>query len=462
MDPLFSVLLGVGGVLAVVIFKIVGDRQARRAYAEAAQALGFAHLPGQLGSRRERMEGEINGVHLDVRTANRRRGKDKTLITRFEATAPGIPVSLKLSKESLGTTLGRMVGISDVEIGDPDFDHAVLVKGPSLVLSAALDARTREMIQQQITTAGLVVEGGAVVMESSERLKRADLIVGRARAISHVAGRLVINGGEIPGRLRRNVEGDPFPGIRSHCLSLLMTHYPDDPQTRLAAAAAMSDADAAVRLLGAQASGAEGRAVLWAIATQVGAEDIHRASALASWLALAPPEEAAPQIVALLQQLGPQVKHHPRLAGVLFEASQDASALPLLERLAEHVDAQSSEALARALARLGLPQQSCPALARLLRIEDLQTRLIASEALGRLGDHRAISPLNACTQGLLTDGRLKALAKAAIEQIEAREGPAQFGGLSIAESDGREGALSMDERGKLSPATPQRRSEPEG
>ena len=54
-------------------------------------------------------------------------------------------------RKGILSALGKLLGIQDIEVGDPDFDEAFIIKGndESKVLRLFSDARIRQMIQAQ-------------------------------------------------------------------------------------------------------------------------------------------------------------------------------------------------------------------------------------------------------------------------------------------------------------------------
>ncbi|MFN3200476.1 MAG: hypothetical protein ACE366_18905 [Bradymonadia bacterium] len=452
-----ALIFGLLAFAALTGLRYASARQIKDAHRQAAEKLGMVAQLGRTFETRERIDGVLEGfdVRIESREGTEKKNSNKK-VTCFEVDSGGlIPNTIKFSREGFGTTLGRIVGRGDLEVGDADFDRAVFIQGPSLILYAVLDAKTRSMLQRHIEEYDLSVGEGRARAESTERVRRAEIIVGQIKSMAVLTERLCVRRrDEIPARLRRNVESDPFHVIRGRCLSMLLEHYPDHDQTALAAEVALQDSEPEVRVLAAEALGAEGLPVLWSLVSDARATDEVRARAFSQWSAQN--VAATTQLEGVLQDLGPHIGKVPLLSAHLFRACLqlppgDWSTLDaLLGRLAPHVASEAAEALAHAVVHIAQPGQCTPTLLAVLSIEHLKTRLIAAEALGRLGDRRALAPLERCTQGLLTDGELKRTARAAMEAIDAREAHVQLGGLSVVDECEREGALSFDERGKLS------------
>ncbi|MFN3197192.1 MAG: HEAT repeat domain-containing protein [Bradymonadia bacterium] len=188
-------------------------------------------------------------------------------------------------------------------------------------------------------------------------------------------------------------------------------------------------------------------------------------------------EPAAQEMVTLLHTLEPRLGTFPDLSSALFHAcarlrfehSEHRHALvETLERvLLQPCDPDASQhvlPLANALLEIVPPDACTPTLVSMLSTNSFEVQSLAIEALTRLGDRRALGPLTRYTDDVSNEPQLQDDAQAAITAIEAREGPRAFGGLSLAQSDDPQGALSFDERGKLSQladdssSTPNRRT----
>lgn len=91
------------------------------------------------------------------------------------------------------------------------------------------------------------------------------------------------------------------------------------------------------------------------------------------------------------------------------------------------------------------------ALISLLGSASTRVQIPTAQALGAIASVRAVEPLLPLTEGLLTDGALKRVARAAVHDIQRRLGDVSAGSLSLASPGPDAGALSVSaEAGALS------------
>lgn len=131
MDP--ALLLAIGfGVVFLAVFWIVGKRQARQ-WIASGESVGlspearsggwgtprFPDLVGRKGSREVRLRTFTTGA-----------GKSRKRWTTIAAALPTADArfELTLTREGLATKLGKLFGMQDVEVGDPDFDREFRVR----------------------------------------------------------------------------------------------------------------------------------------------------------------------------------------------------------------------------------------------------------------------------------------------------------------------------------------------
>ena len=125
--PGFFALFAIAAVVAAIRSIQVIQRR-NLAWQRAAKQLGITLKAstglGGLGSRPS-MEGRIRGlaVKIDLVSHN-----DSTF-TRYRVRFPPLRLALGIKRQTFFRSLGTKLGLTDIEIGDPVFDEAVVVKG---------------------------------------------------------------------------------------------------------------------------------------------------------------------------------------------------------------------------------------------------------------------------------------------------------------------------------------------
>ncbi len=80
------------------------------------------------GLSRPVISGNVNGLPVTIDTYTQRSGNSSTTYTRYRVGFPPLGVGLKLQRESGFSFFGKLLGIEDVQVGDPVFDGAVKIE----------------------------------------------------------------------------------------------------------------------------------------------------------------------------------------------------------------------------------------------------------------------------------------------------------------------------------------------
>ncbi|MBI3268182.1 MAG: HEAT repeat domain-containing protein [Planctomycetes bacterium] len=429
--------------MAVMAAFAIRASQAERKGVRRAWEVAAAELGLQLVKRTSHMgfalTGRLHGFPVSVDMVLRG-GKHKKTYTRFSITGTEIFEGLTFHEEGLLTKLGKVFTGEDVQVGSADFDRRALVSGLQAESLAVLDERTRPMLLQFLKQGGKL-EGGTLSLERPETIKEPRALAWNVQAVVELARALSIKKQEVPDRLLRNATQDPEPGVRRRNLEALLTGFAGSVEARSACEAALREKNPAIRLLAIQGLGEAG----WTAAQElVEAADVPlelRAEALGHLVEVLPNERLLPIVErALASRWEPLVcpalagfrrlRHPPAFESLearAREAQHPATVTALAEALGEHYGARAQAAL------LGL-----------LRHESFAPRVAAARWLGRVGDVGAVEPLLACAQAApLLGGELRGAARDAVKAIQGRLSGAEGGCLTLAESGGETGALSM-------------------
>ena len=324
----------------------------------------------------------------------------------------------------------------EAEIGDRSFDDAFFLQGPTRLVFALLDARTRGLMMELKEKSQFSIASGELrsIVNNDEKLPRVlRLLLDLGKRITppfNVVERLVENAGQ-----------DSDPGVRLQNLLLLIRELSWSPETDGALRTACSDPVPEIRLRAAKQLGAEGRAVLLDLAEKL--EDDGVSAEALSILGAELPFERVDAILHLALRRRRLLSAHACLGRM---ASHGAAAV---DRLAKVLDRESGElapAAAEALGATGSPAAE-PALIQALQRDEAEVKVAAANALGRVGSTAAVLPLKEAAEPFDLD--LRRATRQAIAEIQSRVQGASPGQLSLA--DGEAGQLSLaDQSGQLS------------
>ncbi|MFT5583245.1 MAG: hypothetical protein ACI9VR_000823 [Cognaticolwellia sp.] len=132
MEAMFP-LLFVGFFGMIIWFGLNSAKKRQQLYRDSAATLGLeCFASGKWGI--PRLMGQYRGFEVVVDQEIHGSGKHKTTYTRFKAQPlKPLPLGLNVSKEGLGSKIGKFFGGQDIQIGDKRLDDALLIKGQSEV-----------------------------------------------------------------------------------------------------------------------------------------------------------------------------------------------------------------------------------------------------------------------------------------------------------------------------------------
>ena len=330
----------------------------------------------------------------------------------------------------------------EIEIGDEPFDRAFHVVGPLWLLCVLLDAETRSLLLKVSTEISLEIAHGELRAEMPNRQLSAVLPL-----LLAIGQRLArpLNAAQ---RLAENVRNDPAAGVRLLNLLSLLSEHPGDRETVETLRAACSDAIPQIRLRAALGLGAEGRAVLAALAES--AEDDAVSARSVSLLGRELPIERARDI--LDHALRNRHLQTGRACLEQLARGGDPADVDVLAQVMAGETGELATAAALALGSLGSPAAEPPLIQALQREpEDLQ--VAAATALGRVGTTAAVLSLEEAVERFPHNPDLPKAALQAIAAIQSRLPGASPGQLSLAGADVGNLSFAQAEGGELSIAT---------
>jgi hypothetical protein len=141
--------LAIGAVVVaiVVVLKAQSVREANRVYCRLAQTYGGSCIQaGAFGRPSVRFQYKGVAVLVDVYSTG---GKNPTFYTQLHVNWPGAAIRLEVYPERFFSRIGKLFGMEDIEIGDPQFDEQYIVKSNDLAaVRPWLSAGVRTCIEQ--------------------------------------------------------------------------------------------------------------------------------------------------------------------------------------------------------------------------------------------------------------------------------------------------------------------------
>ncbi len=128
---------------------------------------------------------EVTVDHFMVST-----GKSSVIYTRVVAQAPGAQgLRLKLSTEGVLATVGKALGLGDLQLGDAAFDERFLVRGNDPAITAAwLSPKVRGALMESGREYGFALEDGAVKAQRTGLEHDPERLAAAMRAVAALAG----------------------------------------------------------------------------------------------------------------------------------------------------------------------------------------------------------------------------------------------------------------------------------
>ena len=241
--PVPFILLIILGLLVGMAVAITTGRATRARWSDAAARLGLEITPGGMLSS-PRIDGLIDHHVVSVHKYTKGGGNNQQVFTRYQVDYPSIGLGLDLTRQTtVGGFFRRMVGMQDVEIGDPGFDEAFIVKTADPGgLSAFLTANRRASLGNLLTTyPSLKVTDTSVRVDVRRIVRDPDVLVSTVRRLVGVAKSLGASAPEIDRATEARASGDLSEALRR--MRKAVESAPDDVERRLQEIDTMAAAD---------------------------------------------------------------------------------------------------------------------------------------------------------------------------------------------------------------------------
>ncbi|HNR87667.1 MAG TPA: hypothetical protein PKM65_04965 [Spirochaetota bacterium] len=408
--PVFLFVVWVSGVAAIAVYQLVSairrNRRFTRCFKEVADAYGLTFIRGSLFFF-PKAYGSHNGFSIIVEKTTE--GKQECLRIKV-AHVRALDLDLYIRKESLGSRLMNAVTRCDIVTGDRALDEMLYFHAsrPAHV-AATMNFETRkrlEKLSRQWETVS-IKQDVMFVTRPLDRAVTASMIVECVDSLMAI-GAAFADDGPLRARLMRNIERDPEPEVRIANLRALAAAGALDDEARSVLRRSCDDANAVVRFEAARLLGEEGFAHCEALLASPGSID----------------DALMAEILRYLRDRGRRVP-----ADALMACYRGAALLATqLEVLAAMRDAADP--------------RLCAFLVERLANDDSDIIIAAMQALETCGDISAVEKIYAKGKASLNPF-VRSAANRAIAQIQSRLGKADKGWLSLTETDGTDGALSV-------------------
>ena len=421
-EAILFILVGGGAVCALVL----RDHKRRQAWQEAVASCGLqveTAGPSRLTAR----AGPL--VQLEF-------AEETQQLTRITITVDGLPGfdQMRIRPEPLFKRR------REIEIGDSSFDSVFFIEGPVQVVFALLDAEARRLLLRVSIPSKLEVFNGAL------RVEVLHSYIPQVLPVLLEVGQRFAQPLDVPRRLAENADRDPEAGVRLQNLLILVRELPGEPGTVEALRKACSDASPKIRLRAARELGAEGRDTLLELAKSM-ADDAVSAEAVLILGRELPFESTRSLLDHALS------RRRIRTAVACLEVLGRTGAAAAVDVLVEVMAQGKSELAAAAAAQaVGARENSAAELSlnEALQREQVDLRVAAANALGRLGLVEAVLPLKEAAERPWFDRELRRAARQAIAEIQSRLQGASPGQLSLAGGETGQLSLTEAEAGQLS------------
>jgi hypothetical protein len=224
------------GLVVVVVAGWIGiayNRATAAGWRGAADQLGLVYSPGKGFSGRS-ITGTMATHPVRVDAVNRGGGNSQHVVTRFRVSYPPLGFDLSLGREHALRRLTKLFGAQDVEVGDPAFDEAFIVKTSDPARAAALlTPAVRDSLLRLLAAYPQVQVGdNRISLERTGLIRRSDALVSITRRLLAAARALTDTD---PGPHDRLIDARRRGELRSVAerLGETVAADPDDVDTRL-------------------------------------------------------------------------------------------------------------------------------------------------------------------------------------------------------------------------------------
>ncbi len=193
MEFFFVVPLIFGLIVAVAVAASANSRRHEAQWKAAAQRLSLDFQAGRLFSR-AKISGSVEGLAVAIDVASSSSGSSSSVRTRYKVDYPPLGLELRMSRPTGLAKAAALFGMSDIKIGDTEFDEAFSVRTSDpqrlavrltpatrrILLNLIKDYRTAKMKDTQVSYEknGIDREAGTVVTTTQRLIEAARALQG--------------------------------------------------------------------------------------------------------------------------------------------------------------------------------------------------------------------------------------------------------------------------------------------
>jgi hypothetical protein len=404
---------------------------------ETSRALGLTQV--RISSSPPILDAQSGWGPLRIEWFVTSNGKTSVAHTRWSV-GTRIPTDLTIAPEGPLRILEKALSGEDLLTGDEPWDKRVRVhaRDPIDALARLGFASRRAIAHAFLAKYEGRLDQGVAVIFGPATDDAAGLISGAQCVLSMVHA--LDDPRPVDERLAAIIAGDPCLPVRRRALEALLLGRAT-PAAKNGLSAAITAADPLLLLRAAPFAPDEAALPLARLAFDGEAEpDLRRAAIEIS------ARNATDETVEWLGRL--LSPDHVSVVPAALDALWKLGRVPRVEVLAKlceepSFDAPAKVAFAAALGASG--REGAEVVARsLLADETPAVAIAAARGLEKIGTIASVQALRDRAEGLLVSRELKEAVRSAVEAIQARSG-AESGGLSLADPDPKEGALSVAE-----------------
>ena len=326
-----------------------------------------------------------------------------------------------------------------VAVDGDDFDRAYGTRCSHAYGGALLDRPTRNAIEYLMSKCGASVSGDEIRFRVDYG-HISDLAFHQAvAALVALLSSMATSHDDVPAALAQRAHAEAREEAGAISLRMLITEFPQHPETRRACDRALEGDAAATGLVAAsldRGPRALAALTLWSAVPQPVVA--HRVEVIRE---LARNHSGADLTEVLARGLRDPYAEVACVAAEVAGARKEVSLVAPISRLVLHSDRALARSAVAALRSIAAP--ACEkALVEALDSPHREVRIDAAAALGPLGTLSAVIPLSRLAERLGSRGAVRQAARQAVSEIQARAGEAARGELALADAREFEGALA--------------------
>jgi hypothetical protein len=182
--PAVFILIAIVVVAVAVVVSNASREELNRSWSTVAHKLDLAFTPSSWNVK-PKLEGSVESFPLTVDVHTKSSGKHQSAYTRFRLGLPSLDLGLKLKEQGILSSISKLFGTGDIDVGDARFDDRLLVKGhDSDAVRRFLTASRRGCLQRFYDShRGATITDREIVWSKQGRISAADKLLATIEAM---------------------------------------------------------------------------------------------------------------------------------------------------------------------------------------------------------------------------------------------------------------------------------------